>query len=98
MLTPSCSRVLAMSDTVARRTLRLKRKSSKRRAAVKCAAVVPHDEVVHAPAVGIDELALRRVRQQLVDQGASLGLAHAEDAVTSACSCRATKNIALRRG
>ena len=44
-------------------------------AAVHGAAVVPDDEVVHAPAMGVDELPLRGVRHQFIDQRAAFGLA-----------------------
>src|SRR5271166_7140497 len=43
------------------------------------AAVVPHHEIAHAPAMRVDELALGRVRHELVDQSATLGIGHAED-------------------
>src|SRR5262249_59843998 len=43
------------------------------------AAIVPHHEIVDPPAMGIDELPLRRVRGQLIDQCATLVLGHAED-------------------
>jgi hypothetical protein len=36
------------------------------------AAVVPDDEVVHTPAVGVDELPLRGVGDELVDQRAAV--------------------------
>ena len=41
-------------------------------AVVHGAAVIPHHEVVHAPAVGINELSLGRVRDQLIDEGTGM--------------------------
>src|SRR5688572_6371388 len=49
-------------------------------AAVHRAAVVPHDELVRAPAVRVDELALRHVGDHLVDQLPAVLVAHAVDA------------------
>src|SRR5512145_217717 len=43
-------------------------------AAMHDAPVVPHDEIVHAPAVRVDELALRRVCHQLVEEPRGLVL------------------------
>src|SRR5580700_4862422 len=48
-------------------------------AAVHGAAVVPDDEIVHPPAVGVDELPLRGVRQELFDQRTAVGFGHAKD-------------------
>src|SRR5437763_9638637 len=51
-----------------------------RRAAMHRAAIVPHHEITDAPAVGIDELPLGSVLDELVDQRTALRVAHAEDA------------------
>ena len=48
-------------------------------AAVHGAAVVPDDEIVHPPAVGVDELPLRGVGEELLDQRAAVGFGHAKD-------------------
>src|SRR5271166_1855216 len=42
-------------------------------------AVVPHHEIAPAPTVGVDESPLGRVLQQLIEEGGSLRLGHAED-------------------
>src|ERR1700740_497235 len=44
--------------------------------AVKEAAIVPHHQIANAPAVGIDELRLRRVFQQFVEERPSLRFGH----------------------
>ena len=49
-------------------------------AAVHGAAVIPDHEIMHSPAVDIDELALCGVRSELVDQRTAFGLRHAENA------------------
>jgi hypothetical protein len=54
------------------------------------AAIVPHDEVVQAPTMRVDELPLGRMRDELVDQCPALVIRHAEDAIitrgrTSSC-------------
>src|SRR5262245_61651057 len=43
------------------------------------AAIVPHDEVVHSPAVSVDKLPLCRVGDELINQHAALVLRHAKD-------------------
>ena len=43
------------------------------------AAVVPHDQVADAPAVRVDELALRRVLGEFVQQGLCVGIGHPAD-------------------
>src|SRR5271157_6670822 len=47
--------------------------------AMEQAAVVPPHEITLPPALRIDELPLRRVFEQLVEEGRSLGLEHALD-------------------
>jgi hypothetical protein len=54
---------------------------SKRRGAVRCRAVVPHDEVVGPPGVGVDELALGGVLGQVVQEHARFRDRPAEDGV-----------------
>src|SRR5262245_49298635 len=49
-------------------------------AAMQGATVVPHDEIVQTPAMGIDELPLRRVRHQLVEQPGRFVLGQADHA------------------
>ena len=49
-------------------------------AAMHGAAVVPDDEVVQPPAMGVDELPLRGMGHELLDQRAAFLLRHAEDA------------------
>jgi len=43
-------------------------------------AVVPHDEIAHAPAVPINELRLCRMLEEATEQGRALHLLHAKDA------------------
>src|SRR6516162_341281 len=47
--------------------------------AMEQAAVIPHDEITLAPAVGVHELPLRGVLEQLFEEGSPLGLGHAAD-------------------
>ena len=44
------------------------------------AAIVPNSQVVDAPTMRVDELPLRGIGDELVNQGASVRLRHAEDA------------------
>ena len=44
------------------------------------AAVIPHHQIVHAPAVAINELSLGRMRDQLIDEGTTFLLRQAENA------------------
>src|SRR6476660_8229006 len=50
------------------------------RSTVHRAAIVPNDQVVDAPAMRVNELTLRGVRDELVDQCATIVLGHSEDA------------------
>ena len=55
-------------------------------AAMHRAAIIPHDEIVQAPAMGVNELALRGVRDQSIDKRGTGGLGHA--AMSPACDAR----------
>jgi len=48
--------------------------------AVHGAAIVPHHEIMHPPAMRVDELPLRRMGDQLIDERAAFRLRHAKDA------------------
>src|SRR5580693_7813091 len=48
-------------------------------AAVHGAAVVPDDEIVQPPAMGVDELPLRGMGEEFLDQRAAVGFGHAEN-------------------
>src|SRR5580658_3536203 len=48
--------------------------------AVHCGAVVPHNQVMCAPGMRVDEPRLRRVLQQIADEGACLGHRPTDDA------------------
>src|SRR5215831_11913392 len=50
------------------------------RAAVHGAAIVPDNQVMNAPPMGVDELPLGGMGDELVDQRAAVRLRHAEDA------------------
>src|SRR5262245_9732371 len=50
------------------------------RAAVHGAAIVPDNQVMNTPPMGVDELPLGGVGDELVDQRAAVRLGHAEDA------------------
>jgi hypothetical protein len=47
--------------------------------AVHRTAIVPHDEVVYPPAMGVNELPLGRVPDELINQRTTLALGHAKD-------------------
>jgi hypothetical protein len=41
----------------------------------------PHDEIVYSPAMGVNELPLRRMCEELINQCATFMLRHAKDSV-----------------
>jgi hypothetical protein len=47
--------------------------------AVHRTAIVPHDEVVYPPAMGVNEMPLCRVPDELINQRTALVLGHAKD-------------------
>src|SRR5690554_4184128 len=50
-------------------------------AAVERAAVVPDQDVTHAPLMRVDELRLRREGEQFLEQGGAFGFVHTDDAL-----------------
>ena len=70
---PACSQELATSQTVARCMSRFQRRSSNSVPRCMVQRLSQIDEIVHTPAVSVDELALRGVRDELVDQRAAFG-------------------------
>jgi len=67
---PSCSQEFATSHTW-RAADRASSDRSSNSVPWCIVQVIPHHQIVHAPSVGINELSLGRMRDQLIDQGAA---------------------------